>query len=107
MIDVSDGLGRDLGHIARMSGVSVELDLTEIPVPEGIDPLAALGHGEDYELAFTARGEVPQSAGGVRITRIGTVLHDPAAPGRVLVRRAMGDLDLSAQGFEHGAPDHR
>ncbi|MFZ9880377.1 MAG: thiamine-phosphate kinase, partial [Phycisphaerales bacterium] len=69
MIDVSDGLGRDLGHVAELSQVAIDLDLARLPVAAGLDPRAALGHGEDYELAFTARGEVPSELAGVPVTR--------------------------------------
>jgi thiamine-monophosphate kinase len=102
VIDVSDGLGRDLGHIARMSGVTIELELGAVPLGPGVDPRQALGSGEDYELAFTARGSIPSAAAGVSITRIGTVV---AGHGEV---RAHGDgawFDASGAGFEHDGGD--
>ena len=51
MIDVSDGLVADLGHIADASGVGYELD--RVPVAEGATEEQALRGGEDYELVFT------------------------------------------------------
>jgi thiamine-monophosphate kinase len=62
-IDVSDGLGRDLGHVARGSGVGIRLEAARLaPVPGvlaaaehlDLDPLElVLGGGEDQALAFT------------------------------------------------------
>ena len=98
MIDVSDGLGRDLGHIASRSKVAMELELAGVPCAAGIAPREAIGHGEDYELAFTARGEVPREVAGVRVTRIGTVV--PGA-GEVRVHDGRAWFEASARGFEH------
>lgn len=63
MVDVSDGLLADLGHIAQASGVMIDLDPQRIPVDEpvqavaaatGQDPLAmVLAGGEDHALAAT------------------------------------------------------
>ena len=62
-IDISDGLLQDAGHLARMSGIALEIDPKAIPISEelkafcedrGRDPLEyALRGGEDYQLLFT------------------------------------------------------
>ncbi len=63
MLDVSDGLMADLGHILEQSQVGAELDLTRLPLSDefaqaleqdpGLIDLALAG-GEDYELVFTS-----------------------------------------------------
>jgi thiamine-monophosphate kinase len=63
LIDVSDGLAADLGHLARASQVALEIDADRVPVQAGVVEVAgaftrhprdlALAGGEDYELAFT------------------------------------------------------
>lgn len=73
MIDVSDGLIADLGHLARASGVTVDLRSEAFAVPEavatlasalgGLDPLSfVLGGGEDFALVatFAEAGSVPE-----------------------------------------------
>ncbi|MBW3668853.1 MAG: thiamine-phosphate kinase [Actinobacteria bacterium] len=79
MIDVSDGLGRDLGHICDASAVGVEL--FRVPVAEGATEEQALGGGEDYELVFTAPdaervAEAFAEAGLVIPERIGVCVAD-------------------------------
>ncbi len=63
MMDSSDGLLQDLGHILKASGVGADIDLDKIPVSAAArqlakkDPQRALKHaltdGEDFELLFT------------------------------------------------------
>ena len=67
MIDVSDGLLADLGHILRQSGCGATLALDRLPLSaEYLDRIGgmsqdrfalALSGGEDYELLFTAPAE--------------------------------------------------
>lgn len=88
MIDVSDGLVADLGHIADESGVGFVLD--EVPVAPGATLEQALAGGEDYELVFTA--PVARLPVGFRI---GTCTADPSE--RTLAGGPLPD----AGGWEH------
>ena len=51
-IDVSDGLAADAVHLARASGVGLELALGPEAVAAGAEPSEALSGGEDYELVL-------------------------------------------------------
>jgi thiamine-monophosphate kinase len=55
MMDISDGLARDLPRICQQSGVGAELRASEIPA--NLDLQHALADGEDYELLFTIASE--------------------------------------------------
>lgn len=70
MLDVSDGLGQDAGHIAARSGVRCVVELERVPLAEGAS-IEDLGFGEDYELLaavddpedFTTVGRCEEGAG--------------------------------------------
>lgn len=49
LLDVSDGIAPDAGHIAERSGCRVVLEVDRIPLAPGAD-LGDLAFGEDYEL---------------------------------------------------------
>lgn len=81
-MDISDGLLQDAGHIARASGVTLELDATAIPtIAERTDSrwLQCITGGDDYQLLFTVPAARRKDAEALReefsgIARIGKVI---------------------------------
>ena len=54
MVDISDGLAQDAGHIATRSGVRCVIDVERVPLAPGAS-IEDLGFGEDYELLAATR----------------------------------------------------
>lgn len=82
MIDISDGLAADAQHLSAASQVGLEINLEQIPCWEGVEALAAVASGEEFELlltmppAFTdASASSFRAETGVHLTRIGRCLR--------------------------------
>lgn len=114
MIDVSDGLASDLGHLLQESGgLGATLEADAIPIHDdarrmaerdGRDPLAhALNDGEDFELCLTVDEDVAarwrsHPPDGLQLQRIGTI----TAEAGLRLRDAQGRLSaIRPRGFDH------
>ena len=112
MLDVSDGLGADAGHLAAASGVRIQLSLETVPVAAAtiaearrmdvpVQQFAAEG-GDDYELLVALPpdfGETDvrafESATSIALTRIGAIEHGSGVRAELLGRA------LELRGYDH------
>lgn len=62
MMDLSDGLAKDLPRLATSSGCGFQIDLAALPLTSGCTPAQAIGDGEDYEILFAIE---PARIGGL------------------------------------------
>jgi thiamine-monophosphate kinase len=98
MIDLSDGLATDAGHIASRSAARLTIALARIPCAPGVSPEEAATGGDDYELLFTIAPDRREAAeAAARVTWLGDV--GPGA-GLALVG-ADGRLVEGLIGYEH------
>lgn len=84
MIDVSDGLLADLGHIADRSGVGYALDPDLLPLGDGASVDDALAGGDDYELVVCHPDPeaLVHAVGPGHLTVIGEVVASGRHPDR-------------------------
>jgi thiamine-monophosphate kinase len=112
MIDISDGLVQDLGHICKASGTGARIWEEKLPLSTAYRKLAAkqgsiyaLSGGEDYELLFCARRrdrariDKIQQQTHVPITRIGACTS--SRDGIKVMDAAGKPLVLSLKGHDH------
>jgi thiamine-monophosphate kinase len=102
MIDISDGLSRDLFHICKQSGVGAVIEVERVPIhpdavtsgSDGRSPLDhALNDGEDHELLVT--GALDDF--GAPLVRIGRITRDL----EILLSGNKGTTPLTSRGWEH------
>jgi thiamine-monophosphate kinase len=88
MLDLSDGLVRDAGNLARASRVDVAIELSTVPRAEGVDdPVVAANGGDDYELLLAiaprlvdaARAALTAVDSEVRLTQVGELADGTGA----------------------------
>jgi len=103
MLDISDGLSRDLRHICQQSHVGAIIEVDRIPIHEDAQSLSAndsrppidhaLHDGEDHELLFTSADPIEHSS----VVCIGKTTADPA----ILIRRDGILSPLEPLGWQH------
>jgi len=109
MIDISDGLSTDLGHLCDESRVGAILYEERLPISADARRLArrdrrspldhALSDGEDYELLFTLPA---LQAGRVEKSRLGRVIGEVSAVDGMYMRDRRGELrEIERRGWEH------
>ncbi len=115
MIDLSDGLSSDVGHICDRSQVGVRIWTEHLPISPAVQHVAeltstppwqlALASGEDYELCFTAPPDAVEeliaaiAETGTSVTVIGEMLL--ADQGRRLVLPDGQEVPLEPSGWQH------
>ncbi len=116
MLDISDGLSSDVGHICERSQVGVRIWADRLPMSPGARHVAdltatpfwqlALSGGEDFELCFTVPSEkvdalsrAIEQTTGTPVTVVGEIL--PADQGRQLVLPDKQEIPLEPTGWEH------
>ncbi|MCK5581714.1 MAG: thiamine-phosphate kinase [Candidatus Omnitrophica bacterium] len=104
MIDISDGLAADLGHILKQSNVGAQLHEEAIPMSAEAGIKNALYDGEDFELLFTVperRAEKVQQNKKYSFYKIGKIVEK--RKGLFLLDKQGNKERISLKGYDHFA----
>lgn len=99
MIDISDGLAADLGHILEESKVGAVLEETKIPRRAGANLRQALYDGEDFQLLFTVSRRKAALLKRKRFYPIGEIA--PRSKGLLLRDKNQRLTKINIQGYTH------
>ena len=108
MMDISDGLSGDLGHIMEMSKAGVIIYEKYLPLAKGASLKAALSEGEDFELLFTAPKDqaccilkkFPRLC-KTRVSCIGEIIKPGF--GFILINKDKKPVQIKSKGYNHFA----
>ena len=105
MIDISDGLAGDAGHIAAASDVSIEIELARVPCWPGVTPRDAVRSGEEYELlvALPRRFQERNARAFRRATRLPLTRIGVCIAGRGVRITDNGQRITPPRGYDHFA----
>lgn len=110
MIDISDGLAQDLGHILKASNVGAVLDIDRLPtdpilkqLPEQQRYQYALAGGDDYELCFTISPTNYQNLITQSLSIPITVIGEVTANSGLLFKKNNKNIHLNLNGYQHFA----
>ena len=108
MIDVSDGLIADLGHLLDASGVGAQIELARLPRSEAVREAdthgrLALTAGDDYELVFTLPpgNEADLTRHADRLPPCTYIGRIESRPGLRLIDEEGDYMAFSHQGYDH------
>lgn len=114
MLDISDGLAQDLGHILTASDVAAQINVEKLPFSVPLAALdiqqrapLALSGGDDYELCFTispqkfADFQQLWSTDDLPLTVIGEIVQHAPENERLTILHNHLPFDVNTKGFKH------
>lgn len=109
MLDISDGLAQDLGHILEASQVGAVLQLESLPLSSTLQLLEphirfqyALAGGDDYELCFTIspqrlKGFYEKNGSAFQLHVIGEIVAEQG----LVLQYQQAPVELNNKGYQH------